>query len=112
MIIICYTKRVYYNKKEYIISILIRSGNIGMIPKKAKRGHLKDIFLQKVAMSGERSTRTKKKEGRKRSCGEWTQCNRGDLDRHSAAQSKPKDTTREDTKKREKRRDGQKYHYI
>lgn len=64
MIISCYTKRVYYNKKSYKIGSLIQSDIIGMIPKKGQRGRPKKICLQKIVMSGEKRTETKKKEGR------------------------------------------------
>ncbi|KAI8637776.1 hypothetical protein BD408DRAFT_423954 [Parasitella parasitica] len=36
MIISCYTKRIYYNKKRLKNKILIRSGIVGMISKKKK----------------------------------------------------------------------------
>lgn len=63
MIISCYTKRVYYNKKSYKIRSLIQSNTIGMIPKKGSVVDLKNM-LAKNCNVRRKENRTKKKEGR------------------------------------------------
>ena len=63
MIISCYTKRVYYNKKSYKIGSLIQSDIIGMIPKKGQRGRPKKNMLAKNCNVRRKENRNKEEGG-------------------------------------------------